>query len=266
MKIALCQMKVGFDKKQNIAHSLKLIREARENGAKMIILPEMFQTPYSNDYFREYGEEEKSSETLKALQSIAKELGVFIIGGSFAELHEDRVYNTSYIINEEGEVVKKHRKIHLFDIDVKGGIRFMESDTLTGGDEITVVDSPIGKIGVAICYDIRFPELFRAMNDAGAIMTVIPGAFNMTTGPLHWELLIRGRAVDYQQYMVAVSPARDEEGPYVAYGHSMAVDPWGNILTEAGPYEEIRYFTFDESIVNQMREAIPVLKQLKIKA
>ncbi|MBR0598997.1 carbon-nitrogen hydrolase family protein [Sinanaerobacter chloroacetimidivorans] len=261
-QLALCQMKVVMDKSVNLKTAERMIREASKNGAQVIALPEMFNCPYSNKYFREYGEPE-NGETCKMLSSLAKELKVTIIGGSIPELAEDRVYNTSYSFSKDGEMIGKHRKIHLFDIDVKGGIRFKESETLTAGNEITMFDTEFCKIGVAICYDVRFPELFRKMTLAGAKLIVLPGAFNMTTGPAHWDLTMRARALDNQIYFAAVSPARDTEGPYQAYGSSCVANPWGEFCGKADAREAIVYSEIDLEYLDDIRNQLPLLKHRK---
>ena len=157
-------------------------------------------------------------------------------------------------------MIGKHRKVHLFDIDVKGGIRFMESDTLTAGSEMTILDTEFGKIGVAICYDVRFPEWFRKMALAGARLIVLPAAFNMTTGPAHWDLTMRARALDNQVYFAANSPARDETGPYVAYGNSCIASPWGDFIAHADEKECILYGDIDLDYEDSVREQLPLLK------
>merc|ERR1711934_861995 len=154
----------------------------------------------------------------------AKELAVYVIGGSVSERDsEGRIFNTCVIFDPKGEIVGKHRKVHLFDIDIPGKITFKESETLTGGSALTTFDTPWGKVGVGICYDIRFPELALLMRQQGCKLLVYPGAFNQTTGPAHWELLQRARAVDNQVYVAGVSQARIHNAGYQAWGHSTVV-------------------------------------------
>lgn len=173
---------------------------------------------------------------------------------------EEKVYNTSFSFDREGNLIGKHRKVHLFDIDVKGGIRFMESDTLTPGQDVTIIDTEYCKIGVAICYDVRFPELSRKMALEGAKVIVLPAAFNLTTGPAHWDLTMRARALDNQVYFAAVSPARDMEGPYQAYGSSCIVTPWGEFSGKADEKETIVYGEIDLDYVDSVRDQLPLLK------
>ena len=258
-KIGLCQMKGSFDKNESMKTAESFIREAAENGAEVISLPEMWNCPYSNDYFRKYAEK-ADGKTVSFLSKLAAELGIYLIGGSIPELDGDKVYNTSFSFDRSGNVIGKHRKVHLFDIDVKGGIRFMESDTLTAGKDMTVIDTEYCKIGVAICYDVRFPEWFRKMALAGAKLIILPAAFNLTTGPAHWDLTMRARALDNQVYFAANSPARDEEGPYQACGVTCVADPWGEVVSHADENECIVYADIDLERIESIRQQLPLLK------
>ena len=170
------------------------------------------------------------------------------------------IYNTSYVFDRNGHQIGKHRKMHLFDIDVKGGQYFKESDTLTPGDQVTVFDTEFGKMGVCICYDFRFPELARLMVDQGAEVIIVPAAFNMTTGPLHWELMFRQRAVDNQVYTLGAAPARDLNVGYHSWGHSIAVDPWGKVLMEMEEKPDVKVAELDLEEVKKVREQLPLLK------
>ena len=170
----------------------------------------------------------------------------------------DRIYNTSYVYDREGSLITKHRKIHLFDIDVPGGQYFKESDVLSPGEQVTVFDTEFGKMGVCICFDIRFPELFLEMRKMGVTMVFVPAAFNMTTGPAHWEVLFRSRAMDQQIYMLGCSPARDETASYVAYGHSILTDPWGRVVRELDEKEGLLSMDVDLSYAEAVRQQIPL--------
>lgn len=259
MKLALCQMKVGYDKGDNVKKACSMIREAARSGADVIALPEMFNCPYSNKYFREYSET-SDGETVKTLSELAAELKIYLVGGSIPELKDGKVYNSSFIFDRNGKVIGTHRKVHLFDIDVEGGITFKESDTLTAGSEITVVDTEFCKIGVAICYDVRFPEMARLMALEGAELVILPAAFNMTTGPAHWDLTMRMRALDNQIYFAAVSPARDMQGVYQAYGNSCVADPWGSFAAHMDEKEGILYCNIDFDRIKKVRKELPLLK------
>ena len=258
MRIALIQMPVTADKQRNIQVACDKIREAAGAGADFAVLPEMFCCPYDNSCFRAYGEAE-NGEAQAALSRLADELGIYIVGGSIPELAENQVYNTSYVYDPKGRQLAKHRKAHLFDIDVQGGQRFKESDTLSPGNAITTFETSFGTMGLCICFDLRFEELARCMCLRGARVIFVPAAFNMTTGPAHWELLFRQRAVDNQCFTVGVSPARDETGSYVAYGNSLAVDPWGTVLCRAGAEEVTLYADLDMARLEAVRSQLPIL-------
>lgn len=258
MRTALIQMSVTADKRQNIETACEKIREAAANGADFAVLPEMFCCPYDNACFRAYGEPE-SGETQAALSSLAAELGIYIIGGSLPELTGGNVYNTCYVYGRDGTQLAKHRKAHLFDINVAGGQCFRESDTFTPGGAITTFETEFGVMGLCICFDLRFEELARCMCLRGAKAIFVPAAFNMTTGPAHWEILFRQRAVDNQCFTVGVSPARDVTASYVAYGNSIAVDPWGSVLCRADAAECTLYADLDLARLDAVRQQLPIL-------
>ena len=258
LKLGLCQMKVTADKAENLRHARELIDKAAAGGAELVMLPEMFNSPYENAAFPVYAEP-AGGESWQMLSRAAKENGVYLVGGSVPELEAGKIYNTSFLFDREGRELARHRKVHLFDIDVPGGQRFKESDTLTAGDQITLVDTPWGKIGVAICFDIRFAEFFRVMGDGGAVLIAIPAAFNMTTGPAHWDLTFRMRAIDQQCFVAGCSPARDESASYVAYGNSLVADPWGSFPLHMDEKEHVRVVELDLADLEKYRGQIPIL-------
>ena len=258
MRIALIQMLTTGNREADIQTACGKIREAAANGADIAVLPEMFCCPYRNDAFLPYSEEE-NGPAQQALSSLAAELGIYIVGGSLPERENGKLYNTSYVYSRDGRQLAKHRKVHLFDIDVSGGQRFFESDTLSPGNTVTTFETEFGIMGLCICFDLRFEELSRLMCLQGAKVIFVPAAFNMTTGPAHWELLFRQRAVDNQCFMIGVSPARDETAGYVAYGNSLAVDPWGTVLCRAGAEETTLYADLNLSRIDAVRQQLPIL-------
>jgi predicted amidohydrolase len=258
-KIALCQTRVVDNKKINVENAYEKICTSADNGARIVALPEMFNCPYLGKYFSDYAEDQDGS-TVRMLREVSREKGIYVVGGSIPEMDGGKIYNTSFVTDPDGEIIARHRKAHLFDVDIEDGIRFMESDYLSAGDDFTVFDTPYGKAGVCICYDIRFPEIIRAMVLKGAQMVFVPAVFNMTTGPVHWEILFRSRAVDNQIYMLGISPSRDYDGVSTAYGHSIIVDPWGKVICEAGEKEEIIYGEIDMDYEGRIRRQLPLLK------
>jgi len=258
--VALVQMGVKQNKAANLQQAGRLVTAAADNGARLVALPECFNCPYGNKFFPEYAES-IPGESTQFLSEIARKNNVWLVGGSMPERDGDKIYNTATVFNPSGDCVAKHRKVHLFDINVPGGIVFKESDTLSPGGALTTFEVAGIKIGLGICYDIRFPEMASLYNKMGCQLLLYPGAFNMTTGPAHWELLQKGRAVDNQCYVMTVSPARDTAADYIAYGHSMAVDPWGCVVAEAAEHEEIVYAEVDTNEIASIRANIPLSKQ-----
>ena len=258
MRTALIQMSVTADREANIAAACRYVREAAAHGADFAVLPEMFCCPYENSCFRPYGEE-AGGPAQAALSALAAELGIYIVGGSIPELEGGQIYNTCYVYDRQGRQIARHRKVHLFDINVPGGQQFKESDTFSPGDTITTFETEFGTMGLCICFDLRFEELARCMCLRGAKVIFVPAAFNMTTGPAHWELLFRQRAVDNQCFTVGVSPARDEHASYVSYGNSLASDPWGTVLCRADGEETILYADLDLTRLEAVRTQLPIL-------
>lgn len=260
IKIAAIQMSTVADKMENVRTVKAYLEKIKDENPDFVILPEMFCCPYQTENFLIYAEKE-GGPVWQQLSGYAKQYGIYLIGGSMPEKDaEGNVYNTSYIFDREGKQIGKHRKVHLFDIDIKGGQTFKESDTLTAGDSDTVFDTEFGKIGVMLCFDIRFPELSRMMVNDGAKVIFVPAAFNMTTGPAHWELSFRTRALDNQIYMVGCAPARDVSAGYISWGHSIVTDPWGRVIDMLDEKKGILLAELDMDYEEQVREELPLLK------
>jgi predicted amidohydrolase len=256
--IALCQFAVSDDKALNTEKMEGFVGEAMKNNPTFVSLPEMWNCPYIHKYFREFAES-LNGPSVKKMKELARKYNIFLIGGSIPEFEDEKLYNTSFVFNPSGDIIARHRKIHLFDIDIKKGHRFMESDTFTAGESETVIDTPFGKIGVALCFDIRFKELFISMRERGAKLIFLPAVFTMTTGPLHWELLIRSTALDNQIYLAANAQGRDLHSPFIAYGHSMIANPWGDISGKIDHREQILYSQIDFNYLEEVREQMPIL-------
>ena len=276
VKLACIQLASGADKSANLSHAADKVREAASGGANIVVLPECFNSPYGCDFFPSYAEQllpspptAEQSPSFHALSAMARDNGIYLVGGSIPELAieegtEDKktYYNTSLIFGPDGKLLASHRKVHLFDIDIPGKIKFKESDVLSPGNSVTLVDLPdYGRIAVAICYDIRFPELAMIAARKGCFALVYPGAFNTTTGPLHWRLQGQARAMDNQIYVALCSPARDLSAGYHAYGHSLIVDPMAQVLVEAEESETIVSAELDGAKIEEARSGIPLRDQ-----
>ncbi|EIW85293.1 carbon-nitrogen hydrolase [Coniophora puteana RWD-64-598 SS2] len=278
--LALIQLgRTSSDKPSNLRHAREMILRAVEgqNGTKpdLVVLPECFNSPYGHVHFPNYAEtigftpgkqydiSASSSESVKMLSAAAKEAKVWLVGGSIPERDETdgKVYNTCTVYSPDGALVTTHRKVHLFDIDIPGKITFKESETLTGGTTMNYFDTDFARVGLGICYDVRFPELSMISARKGCHILIYPGAFNMTTGPLHWSLLQRARAIDNQVYFSMCSPARDLSAGYHAWGHSMVVDPMGKVLAEADETESILHIPIAPETYTEARAGIPVTTQ-----
>lgn len=252
------------------------VESAVAQGAELVVCGEMLSCPYATKYFREYGERlpaagqppsQEVAPTAKLLSDLAREHKVWLVGGSLPELDGERVYNTCLVLNPDGNIVARHRKVHLFDIDVaatatRPAMKFKESDVLSAGESLTLVDLPWCRAGVGICYDVRFPEYALALRQRGAKLLLYPGAFNMTTGPAHWSLLARGRANDAQCYVAMVSPSRSPDPKdYQAWGHSMLVSAWAEVIVEAEHAPGVLVGEVDPAEVDRIREQVPTSHQ-----
>lgn len=261
-KIAVIQLRTELDKALTMTKAEQMIKEAAKNGAKVAVLPEMWSCPYSKEYFRPFAEAEKG-ETAEAMARWARDSGVILVGGSVPERVDDKLYNTCFVFDKSGRQIARHRKIHLFDVDIEGGIRFKESNNFAPGEDITVFDTEYGKMGVLICFDMRFPELVRAMAKRGAELIFCPAQFNMTTGPKHWELSIRARAMDNELYYVGASAARYEGFDYECWGHSTVADPFGMAAASCDETEQILYCDIDMNEVDSVRRQLPTFLHLR---
>jgi omega-amidase len=282
LRVALLQFRVTESKEENLRTAASFLdRAAGDGGADLCVLPEIWNSPYAAAAFPEYAEgglpppgggRPLKSPSAELLERKAVQHGLWIVGGSIPEVDDDgRIYNTCLVFDPEGRIVAKHRKVHLFDVDVPGGITFSESDTLSPGQAVTHFDTPWGPVGLGICYDIRFAEYALLLAEKrGCRLLVYPGAFNLTTGPAHWELLQRARAVDCQAFVATASPARAAAPPpetpgryphYAAWGHSTCVSPWGVVVATTDEGEGIVYADLDLAEVESVRRSIPILQQ-----
>ncbi len=258
---ALIQCIAGKDKAKNLDSARSMISGAVGRGAQLVVLPECFQGEYAVKQFAANAEPASPGHpTYDMLCETSKDHGITLVGGSFIERGaDDALFNTCCVF-EDGELLGVHRKLHMFDVDIPGGIRFRESSVLTPGDSPTVIQSPrLGiTLGVGICFDVRFAEYADYLRRHGADVLVYPGAFNLTTGPAHWTLLGRARALDAQAYTLLVSPARNPSSSYKAYGHTLAVDPYGAVLQELGHEQGTVELEINADRVADVRRMVPL--------
>lgn len=259
MRVALLQMPVTDREEENLTCAEGLVAEAAAQGADFAVLPEMFCCPYETARFADYAAE-TGGPRWQRLSQLAQRAGVYLVAGSVPERSGDRIYNTSYVFDRSGRQLAAHRKAHLFDISIAGGQSYRESDVLSPGDGPTVFQTEFGPMGLLICFDIRFPEMAVTLAQARVRAIFVPAAFNPTTGPLHWELLFRARAVDSQSYLLGAAPARSETASYHSYGHSIAVSPWGEVLAQLEEAAGCVHVNVDPALPEQVRAQIPLLQ------
>lgn len=256
MKLTIVQQTVLATKKDNIERIKQLLHERIDTD--IIVLPEMCLSPYENDKFESNAIEEGDA-IFQTFANIAKTQQAYLIAGSVPERDGKDLFNSSFVFDRTGRCIGKYRKMHLFAITYPDGTNYQESDTLSAGTEVVTLETDFGTIGLMICFDIRFPLLARKLRQQGADMLIAPAAFNTYTGPHHWTLAFRARAVDNQLFTVGVSPAVDSAGSYQYYGHSIVVNPFGKICYQAGTKEEIMTIDIDLSEVEKIRKAFPIV-------
>ena len=260
-RIAAVQMNTQGDKDINLEKADKLIDEAASLGAQMVGLPEMFNILGPEDYLLD-GAEHIPGRTSQFLASKARQHGIYIHGGSIPEIieEEQKTGNTTLVFDPEGNIIAKYRKIHLFDIDVTGQATFKESDKFVFGDNMVTFETEHSNFGLTICYDIRFPELYRALTLNGARVIFQPAAFTLYTGKDHWETLIRARAIENQVYMVSPAQIGTHGDGNKCFGSTMIVDPWGTVLARAPERECVVVADIDHAAQDKVRSQLPALQ------
>ena len=266
--VACVQTTAGPDVKTNIINARALVREAYKSGATLIVLPEVTNII---DIDRSAMAEKLSTEvediSLVAFCTLAVELKVWLLLGSLGLKHETalnaegkpKFANRSFLIGDDGVVRNRYTKIHLFDVDLGAGETYQESKSYEPGNETVVADTPWGKLGMTICYDIRFPHLYRKLAQAGAKFLSIPAAFARPSGKAHWHVLMRARAIENSCYVFAAAQCGEHGGGRSTYGHSLIVDPWGEILADGGTEIGFVLAEIDTSLVDKVRQKIPSL-------
>jgi deaminated glutathione amidase len=263
---AAIQMTAGIDKAANLARAERLVRVGAARGANLVALPEVF------NWRGKRAEQAAAAETLDGeslgmMSRLARELRIHIVAGSITERGEDssRSYNTSVLLGPDGGRLAVYRKIHLFDVDLPGRVTVRESDSKIAGANVVCTETPVGAIGLSICYDLRFPELYRRLAFAGARILMVPSAFTFPTGEAHWEPLIRARAIENQAYVIAPAQFGPNIYGYSDYGNSMIVDPWGRVLARAADQEGVVVAPIDLEYQDRVRSELPALKHARLR-
>lgn len=262
---AAVQMVASDDKTANLREAERWVRRAAADGARLVALPEVFIWRGKKTLERDNAEP-FPGPTSNVLAALASELGIYLLGGSILEAisGSDKSYNTSLLFDPAGKVIARYRKIHLFDVDLANGVSLRESATRAPGEEITVAGTELGAMGLSICYDLRFPELYRALADQGARLIFVPAAFTAFTGAAHWEPLLRARAVENQAYVIAPAQFGQSPSSFETYGHTMIVDPWGKIIAELADGPGIASAEIDLSYLEKIRRELPALEHRRL--
>ncbi len=291
LKIGICQTEILNSVEENLERAALAVAEAADRGADIVVLPEMFVCDFVPEMMRE-SSEMPGGFIETSLSKMAAENHIWLVGGSYPMIgtlpacdqkqqkadalacepggqsvevftcdeKENVLYNTCPVFDPEGKLSGRYMKRHLFDVDVPGTVKSCESVVFEPGKEMLIVDMGFVKFGIALCFDIRFPELFKEMAQSGAEIVIVPAAFSAGTGPEHWQILNRARALDSQTFVIGVGVAASEEKrPFNAYGHSCAADPWGRVIAEAGAASEILVFEIDTDRVQDVRRSLPVI-------
>ncbi len=264
-RAAAVQMRAALSKPANLAEAERLVRLAAAQGSQLIVLPELFNL-YGNLRQAAAEAEPLNGRTATLLQRLATETNAWIIGGSFAEIGTDgKAFNTSLAIDPQGNIRGMYRKLHLFDVDLGETLRVTESDSLHPGKEISCLETGLAKIGISICYDLRFPELYREQSRRGVELMCIPAAFTQKTGRDHWHLLARARAVENQCFVIAANQVGEHAPGSASYGHSLIIDPWGEVIAEAtADANGVIVADLQAEVLTNIRRKLPALQHRRL--
>jgi deaminated glutathione amidase len=273
-KVGVVQMTSTADVEANLAAVERLVGDAVEDGARLVVIPECFAylgpeagklelaetLPPAGDAAA--GSAADGGPILARMQRLARARAVQLVLGGFWEkgASPSKVRNACVLLGEDGAVRSVYRKIHLFDVDLPDGTKLEESATVEPGSELVVADTALGKLGLSVCYDLRFPELYRALVDQGATALAVPAAFTLTTGKDHWHVLLRARAIEAQSYVLAAAQTGHHFGQRRSYGHALICDPWGTVLAECGEGEGVATAWVDSEVVTRVRAGLPSLR------
>ncbi len=261
-KAAMIQMRSGLKPAANIDDAVRLIGEAKSSGADYVLTPEMTNIlAAKREQLFAAVVEEDVDVSLATLRELARKLGIYVHVGSLAiKISNDRAANRSFLIDPKGDIAARYDKIHMFDVDLADGESYRESLNYRAGELAVLADLPWGRLGLTVCYDLRFPALYRALAEAGATMLAIPSAFTKQTGEAHWHVLMRSRAIENGSFVFAAAQGGKHENGRETYGHSLVVDPWGHIIAEGGTEPGIVMAEIDPAEVAKARARIPSLQ------
>jgi predicted amidohydrolase len=253
---------------RNLATAERLVTEAAAAGARLVGLPENFAY-LGGDRDHKLGLAERLESPgpiLTQMAALARSTRVHLLLGGFPEVSADagRIHNTAVLLDPQGQLASAYRKVHLFDVDLGGGARFRESDVVAPGQDVVVAELPWGGLGLSVCYDLRFPELYRRLAQKGARVLAVPAAFTAETGKDHWHVLLRARAIENQAYVLAPAQFGGHGGNRASYGHALIVDPWGVVLAESGNHEGVAVADLDFSYQDQVRAKLPCLQHRRL--
>lgn len=261
-KAAMIQMRSGLQPGANIDAAVRYIGDAKSAGAEYVLTPEMTNILAANrEQLFAVVVEEEADASLATLREVARKLGIYVHVGSLAiRISPDRAANRSFLIDPKGDILARYDKIHMFDVDLAGGESYRESRNYRPGELAVLADLPWGRLGLTVCYDLRFPALYRALAEAGAIMLAIPSAFTKQTGEAHWHVLVRGRAIENGCFVFAAAQSGRHENGRDTFGHSLIVDPWGRIIAEGGTEPGVIVAEINPAEVASARARIPSLQ------
>jgi predicted amidohydrolase len=259
------QMTSTADRARNLATAIRLVNEAADLGARLVGLPENFAF-MGKDEDRIANAESLEGPTLGAIREVARARRIWIVAGSIAEAvgQPGKTANTSVLVSDDGSIAAAYRKIHLFDVNISDGARYAESETVVPGDKAVLAATSIGRIGLTVCYDLRFPELYRQLSGLGAEVVFVPAAFTLFTGKDHWEVLLRARAIENLCYVVAPAQVGRHSANRLTYGNAMVVDPWGTVLARCPDGEGVCVARFDRARMEKARSELPSLKHRRL--
>lgn len=269
LKIGAVQMATGPNVSANLFEAERLVREAVESGARLVVLPENFAFMGKSDQDQlALSEADGEGRLQEFLARVARQFGIWLVGGTIplAARDSNKVRAACLVYDDRGERVGRYDKVHLFDVCLPGvEERYEESATIEAGERVTVLDSPFGRLGVAVCYDLRFPEMFRQMLDAGMELLAIPAAFTALTGRAHWEILVRARAIENLAYVVAAAQGGFHINGRETHGHSMIVDPWGAVLAQVPRGSGTICCAIDREFLDSVRRNFPTIEHRRLK-